>query len=103
MNKRIEKVRDDIRLAEDKLREIQEHLKALRIREKQLCDEEILKSMRSMAGRDGDVIALLEKFQKAELNKVYDSYHRTSNNSKESEKETDLAKLENQEGDIDEE
>ena len=61
MNKRIEKVREDIRLAEKKLAEMNEYLKTLRIKEKRLCDEEILKTMRSMAGKGGDVMELLSK------------------------------------------
>ena len=63
MNPKIEKVRDDIRKAEAKQREITEYLKTLRIREKQLCDEELIKVMRSMSGKNGDVMELLDKFQ----------------------------------------
>ena len=63
MNPKIEKVRDDIRKAEARQREITEYLKTLRIREKQLCDEELIKVMRSMAGKNGDVMELLDKFQ----------------------------------------
>lgn len=66
MNPRIEKVRDDIKRTEGKLRELEEYLKTLRIREKQLCDEELIKVMRSMAGRDGDVIAMLDAFVSAQ-------------------------------------
>ena len=62
MNPKIEKVRDEIRRTEAKVREAEEYLKTLRIREKQLCDEELIKVMRSMAGRDGDVIAMLDAF-----------------------------------------
>lgn len=65
MNPRIEKVRDDIKRAEAKIRELDEYLKTLRIKEKQLCDEELIKVMRSMAGRDGDVIAMLDDFVNA--------------------------------------
>ena len=63
MNPKIEKVRDDIRKAEARQREVTEYLKTLRIREKQLCDEELIKVMRSMAGKNGDVMELLDKFQ----------------------------------------
>ena len=63
MNPKIEKVRDDIRKAEARQREITEYLKTLRIREKQLCDEELIKVMRGMAGKNGDVMELLDKFQ----------------------------------------
>ena len=65
MNQRIERVREDIRRTEGKLKELEEYLKSLRIREKQLCDEELIKVMRTMAGKDGDVIALLDAFQKS--------------------------------------
>lgn len=66
MNPKIEKVRDDIKRTEAKIRELDEYLKTLRIREKQLCDEELIKVMRSMAGRDGDVIAILDAFVNAQ-------------------------------------
>lgn len=66
MNPRIEKVRDDIKRTEAKIHELDEYLKTLRIREKQLCDEELIKVMRSMAGRDGDVIAMLDAFVNAQ-------------------------------------
>ena len=66
MNKRIEKVRDDIRLTENKIREMNEYLKTLKAKEKRLCDDEILKTMRDMAGKGGDVMALLSRIQGAE-------------------------------------
>lgn len=59
MNKKIQKVREDIRLTENKIREMNEYLKTLKAKEKQLCDDEILKTMRDMAGKGGDVMALL--------------------------------------------
>ena len=66
MNKRIEKVRDDIRLTENKIREMNEYLKTLKAKEKRLCDDEILKTMRDMAGKGGDVMELLSRIQGAE-------------------------------------
>ena len=63
MNKRIQKVREDIRLTENKIREMNEYLKTLKAKEKQLCDDEILKTMRDMAGKGGDVMALLQQLQ----------------------------------------
>ena len=65
MNPKIERVREDIKRTEKKIRELDEYLKSLRIREKQLCDDELIKVMRGMAGKDGDVIALLDAFQKS--------------------------------------
>lgn len=63
MNKRIEKVREDIRLTEKKIRELNEYLKTLKLKEKQLCDDEILKTMRQMAGKGGDVMDILKQLQ----------------------------------------
>lgn len=63
MNKRIVKVREDIRLTEKKIREMNEYLKTLKAKEKQLCDDEILKTMREMAGKGGDVMELLKQLQ----------------------------------------
>ena len=63
MNKRIEKVREDIRLTEKKIREMNEYLKTLKLKEKQLCDDEILKTMRQMAGKGGDVMEVLKQLQ----------------------------------------
>ena len=67
MNKRIEKVRDDIRLTENKIRELNEYLKTLKTKEKRLCDEEILKTMRQMAGKGGDVMEVLKQLQGGEI------------------------------------
>ena len=63
MDKRIEKIRDDIRRAEAKKREADEYLKTLKMRERQLCDEEILKTVRFMAGK-GDVLDTLKELKK---------------------------------------
>lgn len=63
MDSRIEKVRDDIRKAEARRREVDEYIKTLKMRERQLCDEEILKTVRSMAGK-GDVLDTLKEIKK---------------------------------------
>lgn len=60
MDNRIKKVREDIRRAEAKRREMDEYIKTLKMRERQLCDEEILKTVRSMAGK-GDVLDTLKE------------------------------------------
>lgn len=60
MDKRIERIRDEIRRTEAKKREVEEYLKTLRMKERQLCDEEILKTMRGMAGK-GDVLEVLKR------------------------------------------
>jgi DNA helicase TIP49 (TBP-interacting protein) len=63
MNKKIEKVREDIRKAEDKIREMEEYLKTLRAKERQLVDEEIISQIRSMQAKGGDVLDVLRKVQ----------------------------------------
>lgn len=69
MDNRIIKVREDIRRAEAKRREMDEYIKTLKMRERQLCDEEILKTVRSMAGK-GDVLDTLKELSsKAEDSK----------------------------------
>ena len=71
MDKRIEKVREDIRRAEARKREAEEYLKTLKMRERQLCDEEILKTMRALAGK-GDVLETLQELTKKNNEKSYD-------------------------------
>ena len=62
MDKRIEKVREDIRRTEAKRRELDEYLKTLQMKERQLCDEEIIRTMRSMAGK-GDVLEVFNRLR----------------------------------------
>lgn len=64
MNPKIEKIREDIAKTETKINEANEYLKVLREKEKRLCDEELIKVMRGAAGKNGDVIALLESLMK---------------------------------------
>lgn len=66
MNKKIEKVRENIRLTEGKIRELNEYLRTLRSKERQLCDEEILKRVKEMAGK-GDAIEMLNSLGKGSL------------------------------------
>ena len=48
MNKKLQKVLDEIEKTETKIAQWQEHLKMLLVQKKQLEDTEILKSIRSM-------------------------------------------------------
>ena len=48
MNKKLDKVRENIRKTEKQMRELDEYLKTLRLQEKQLEDEEIIKQIRSL-------------------------------------------------------
>ena len=70
MNKRIEKVREDIRLTENRIREMNEYLKTLKQKEKRLCDDEILKTMRQMAGKGGDVMEILKQLQEGGISEM---------------------------------
>lgn len=65
MNKKIEKVREDIRKTKARIRELEEYLKTLQMQERQLCDEEITKAIRGMAGK-GDVMETLRRLQQAQ-------------------------------------
>lgn len=59
MNKKIVKVREDIRKAEDRLREDEETLKALREKQRQLENDEIIAQIRSMQEKGGDIMETL--------------------------------------------
>lgn len=59
MSKKIEKVREDIRKAEARVREADEYLKTLRAKERQLEDEEIVAQIRSMQEKGADILDVL--------------------------------------------
>lgn len=63
MNKKIQKVREDIRKAEARLKEDEEYLKTLRARQRQLEDDEIIAQIRSMQAKGGDIMDTLRKVQ----------------------------------------
>lgn len=69
MNKKIVKVREDIKKTQARIRELEEYLKTLQELERQLCDEEIAKTIREMAGK-GDVMEMLRRITVVQ-NKVY--------------------------------
>lgn len=69
MNKKIVKVREDIKKTQARIRELEEYLKTLQELERQLCDEEIAKTIREMAGK-GDVMETLRRITEVQ-NKVY--------------------------------
>ena len=48
MNMRLKKVLDDIQKTEDKILELQEYVKKLKIQKKQMEDAEIIKAIHSM-------------------------------------------------------
>lgn len=63
MNKKIEKVREDIRKAEARAREAEEYVKTLRAKERQLEDEEIIARIRAMQGKGADIMDVLRDVQ----------------------------------------
>lgn len=63
MNKKIQKVREDIRKAEARLKEDEEYLKTLRARQRQLEDDEIIAQIRSMQDKGSDIMETLRKVQ----------------------------------------
>lgn len=65
MNKKIIKVREDIKKTRAKIREHEEYLKTLQNLERQICDEEIAKVIREMAGK-GDVMETLHQLTEAQ-------------------------------------
>ncbi len=63
MNKKIEKVREEIRKTESKIRELEEYLKTQKDKERQLVDEEIVSQIRAMQEKNGDVLDVLRMVQ----------------------------------------
>ena len=60
MNKKLQKVLDEIEKTETKITQWQEHLKMLLIQKKQLEDTEILKSIRSMNLESRELLQVLD-------------------------------------------
>lgn len=63
MNRKIAKVREDIRKAEARAREAEEYVKTLRAKERQLEDEEIIARIRAMQGKGTDIMDVLRDVQ----------------------------------------
>jgi len=60
MNRKIEKVRKDIRRTQARLREFEEYLKTLQAKERQLEDEEIVSRIRGMQEKGSDILDVLK-------------------------------------------
>ncbi len=65
-NKKIMKVREDIRKAEAKAREVDEYIKTLRAKERQLEDDAIIAEIRAMQEKGGDVLDVLHRIKRDE-------------------------------------
>lgn len=68
MNRKITKVREDIRKAEAKAREAEEYVKTLRAKERQLEDEEIVAQIRGMQEKGADIMDVLQEVQRRKEN-----------------------------------
>ena len=63
MNMRLKKVLDDIQKTEDKILELQEYVKKLKIQRKQMEDPEILKAIHSMKMDSREMLTFLDGIQ----------------------------------------
>ena len=61
MNMRLKKVLDDIQKTEDKILELQEYIKKLKIQKKQMEDAEIIKAIRSMKMDSREMLTFLDE------------------------------------------
>ena len=64
MNMKLKKILDDIQKTEDKIEELQEHLKRQNTLKQQMEDMEIIKSFRSMKLDSRELLVLLDGIQK---------------------------------------
>lgn len=64
MNMKLKKILDDIQKTEDKIAELQEHLKQQNTLKQQMEDVEIIKSFRSMKLDSRELLVLLDGIQK---------------------------------------
>ena len=91
MNMRLKKVLDDIQKTENKILELQEHVRQLRIQKKQMEDAEIIKAIRSMKMDSRKMLTFLDGIQTGLLSIKIDSRHILSMDSS----ETGIKKEEN--------
>ena len=67
MNMKLKKILDDIQKTEDKIEELQEHLKRQNTLKQQMEDVEIIKSFRSMKLDSRELLVLLDGIQKGSV------------------------------------
>lgn len=72
MNMRLKKVLDDIQKTEDKIMELQEYVKKLKIQKKQMEDAEIIKAIRSMKMDSREMLTFLDGIQKGTVTMQFD-------------------------------
>lgn len=91
MNMRLKKVLDDIQKTEDKILELQEYVKKLKIQKKQMEDVEIIKAIRSMKMDSREMLTFLDGIQNGTVTMQFDEEGNLSMDSS----ETDTKKEEN--------
>ena len=91
MNMRLKKVLDDIQKTEDKILELQEYVKKLKIQKKQMEDAEIIKAIRSMKMGSREMLTFLDGIQNGTDTMQFDEEGNLSMDSS----ETDTKKEEN--------
>lgn len=96
MNMRLKKVLDDIQKTEDKILELQEYVKKLKIQKKQMEDAEIIKAIRSMKMESREMLTFLDGIQNGTVTMQFDEEGNLSMDSS----ETDTKKEESLERNI---
>ena len=83
MNMRLKKVLDDIQKTEDKILELQEYVKKLKIQKKQMEDAEIIKAIRSMKMDSREMLTFLDGIQNGTVTLQFDEEGNLSMDSSE--------------------
>jgi hypothetical protein len=83
MNMRLKKVLDDIQKTEDKILELQEYVKKLKIQKKQMEDAEIIKVIRSMKMDSREMLTFLDGIQNGTVTMQFDEEGNLSMDSSE--------------------
>ena len=95
MNMRLKKVLDDIQKTEDKILELQEYVKKLKIQKKQMEDAEIIKAIRSMKMDSREMLTFLDGIQNGTVTMQFDEEGNLSMDSSETDakKEESLERM----------
>ena len=96
MNMRLKKVLDDIQKTEDKILELQEYVKKLKIQKKQMEDAEIIKAIRSMKMDSREMLTFLDGIQNGTVTMQFDEEGNFSMDSS----ETGIKKEENMDSEM---
>ena len=89
MNMRLKKVLDDIQKTEDKILELQEYVKKLKIQKKQMEDAEIIKAIRSMKMDSREMLTFLDGIQNGTVTMQFDEEGNLSMDSSETDAKTE--------------